>query len=69
MSDSPELRELRKQTRMMAEKEASRTAAVLLILGLCAGGWLGLSGWPLAIVTIGAGVLGWFGGMKAYAGD
>ena len=67
MSDSPELRELKKQTRMMAEKEASRAAALLFILGLLGAGWIGLTGWPLLAAGVGAAVVGWVGAMKAYA--
>ena len=69
MADSPELQELKKQTRMMAEKEASRAAAFLFILALFGAGWLGLTGWPLFAAAVGAAVVGWVGAMKVYAGN
>ncbi|WP_041921574.1 hypothetical protein [Hyphomicrobium denitrificans] len=39
MQNDPHLSELKKQTRMMAEKEAARMAAGGLLVGLVMGGW------------------------------
>lgn len=56
MTDSPELRELKKQTAMMARERAAKGAAAALVLGTLGVAWF-MGGdpapypfwWPLAI--------------------
>lgn len=72
-NDSPELRELKRQTRMMAEKEATRAASGALVLGIIADVAIVLNKpelmpWPWLYwaLPIGLGVLAYYGTMKRH---
>lgn len=67
--ETPELRELRKQTRIMAERQASYAGALIAILALAGLTWLGAEGWWLWGGALAAGVVGQAAAVRGYTAD
>lgn len=67
--DSPELRELKKQTRMTAEERASYGGACWFVVSMFAAIFFGLSFWQVVVVSLAAGATGWWAAYHYYTKD
>lgn len=68
-NDTPELRELKKQTRIMAERQAGGAGALVFLIALGVLTYLGVGGWWLWGGAVAAGLFGGQAAVKGYTAD